>query len=275
MKLDDLFKIVVNNVSDKETEASMLLTDNHLNLMGRSHGGNQAYLCICAMRESIGAPSSMRSFYISYLAPVAHGTVMTAHGVTRRNGRQIVHTEAQIMAAGKLAAMATGIFTKDIMLDAPTIYGVKPDQTVPGVYYLHDDGDEYAQSVKSILAMNDRKTMAALAAQTKGSFCIAMKTGKIHTDASGMVDAGLLPILADISSGQAVASVVGLSVTVSLSCTVVGRASVGDTLTAHGSVCAVNGSFIHTHGYIYAGRKLIATTNAVFYHHYEPKGRPE
>lgn len=264
MKLDNLFHVNLHH-TNKENFATMVVTPAQLNLMGKCHGGNQAYLCIRAMQEAISLPSFLVHFSISYLSSVPPKCMMTAYPQILHNGRQLIHAAVQVMVSDKLVATATALFTTGRFSSVPAVSEKKEKKVLIQPYYLHEEDSLYAHSAKSILAMNDRKTMAAMAAQTKGEFALALRSTQVHADEQGILSPCLFPILTDISSGQSVSSLAGLSVTSELSCTVVGSACVGETLTAHSQVCTTNGPLLHTQGEIHTENGLVATTNAVFF----------
>lgn len=262
MKLDELFCVTTGR-----SASSMILTTQHQNRMGKSHGGNQAYLGVRAMETALDDPASLLHLSVSYLSAVPINSTMIARPQILHSGRRLVYTSAQILEGGKTAAIVSGVFGKKISLPArPEINRRTADPQMKEPYYLREDNAGYAETVRSILAMNDRKTMDLLGRQTKGDFLIALQTTSLHADQYGIISPGLFPILADISCGHAVATLKGISVTIKLSCTVAGVAYAGDTLFAHGYVCSVSGSILHTQGEIYTEKGLVASTDAIFYH---------
>ena len=79
-------------------------------LQGRSaFGGLQAAVAVAAMRELVPGAVPLRSLQVTFVAPVAAGTVRIAAKILRQ-GKSVTHVEARLLDGDATACLVIGVF---------------------------------------------------------------------------------------------------------------------------------------------------------------------
>ena len=99
-------------------------------------GGLQGALCVNVMRQVMAQSLPLRSFQMTFIAPLA-GDRITMRAEVLREGRNTVHVEARLLEETTVLATATGVFgvhRPSAVSVLPEIGAVPGGQSVPSQY---------------------------------------------------------------------------------------------------------------------------------------------
>jgi len=111
-------------------------------LQGRvAFGGIQGALAALAMRAAVGPDLPMRALQFTFVSAIEPGPVQAEASVLRR-GRAITHAQCRLLSAGRVAALAVGLYGAGrdtrAVLDMPAPAGVKPIEALHDAPWLPD-----------------------------------------------------------------------------------------------------------------------------------------
>jgi acyl-CoA thioesterase len=111
-------------------------------LQGRvAFGGIQGALAALAMRAAVGPELPMRALQFTFVSAIQAGPVQAEASVLRQ-GRAITHAQCRLISAGRVAALAVGLYGagRETLAehDMPAPAGVKPIETLHDAPWLPD-----------------------------------------------------------------------------------------------------------------------------------------